>query len=348
MAKVLDPLSDSEVNKMTVVNLKTAYKKLADFCRKILNGNLVYCSHCGQWRTRMAFYSSDVSADHLEHYACKECILDECTDYDKKTGIRTDNREKTIETFKRLNWYFDEGIYNDQLQSLSEQTGEKVRGTAVQQWIVICRSLNDYKNKTFKDSVFLDSDDESIQLASKRKPRKEIIKLFGSGFTTEDYLYLQDQYDDWCARTEVDGKSQQTYIIRICFKLLDIYKAQKSGKDTEKLDKSLNDLLLAANLQPRQNVGNASTDSLTFSQLISKWELERPIPTPDPELCDVSGIGKKIRVWFGGWLANAIGLDVPQSQEYLDEVNKYTVTKPSIEEKEGSSAIYQKMYGSGE
>lgn len=348
MAKVLDPLSDSEVNKMTVVNLKTAYKKLADFCRKILNGNLVYCSHCGQWRTRMAFYSSDVSADHLEHYACKECILDECTDYDKKTGIRTDNREKTIETFKRLNWYFDEGIYNDQLQSLSEQTGEKVRSTAVQQWIVICRSLNDYKNKTFKDSVFLDSDDESIQLASKRKPRKEIIKLFGSGFTTEDYLYLQDQYDDWCARTEVDGKSQQTYIIRICFKLLDIYKAQKSGKDTEKLDKSLNDLLLAANLQPRQNVGNASTDSLTFSQLISKWELERPIPTPDPELCDVSGIGKKIRVWFGGWLANAIGLDVPQSQEYLDEVNKYTVTKPSIEEKEGSSAIYQKMYGSGE
>lgn len=348
MAKVLDPLSDSEVNKMTVVNLKTAYKKLADFCRKILNGNLVYCSHCGQWRTRMAFYSSDVSADHLEHYACKECILDECTDYDKKIGIRTDNREKTIETFKRLNWYFDEGIYNDQLQSLSEQTGEKVRSTAVQQWIVICRSLNDYKNKTFKDSVFLDSDDESIQLASKRKPRKEIIKLFGSGFTTEDYLYLQDQYDDWCARTEVDGKSQQTYIIRICFKLLDIYKAQKSGKDTEKLDKSLNDLLLAANLQPRQNVGNASTDSLTFSQLISKWELERPIPTPDPELCDVSGIGKKIRVWFGGWLANAIGLDVPQSQEYLDEVNKYTVTKPSIEEKEGSSAIYQKMYGSGE
>ena len=129
---------------------------------------------------------------------------------------------------------------------------------------------------------------------------------------------------------------------------MDIYKAQKSGKDTEKLDKSLNDLLLAANLQPRQNVGNASTDSLTFSQLISKWELERPIPTPDPELCDVSGIGKKIRVWFGGWLANAIGLDVPQSQEYLDEVNKYTVTKPSIEEKEGSSAIYQKMYGSGE
>ena len=110
----------------------------------------------------------------------------------------------------------------------------------------------------------------------------------------------------------------------------------------------MNDLLAAANLQPRQNVGNASTDTLTFSQLISKWELEKPVPTPDPELCDVSGIGKKIRVWFGGWLANALGLDVPQSQEYLEEVEKYTVTKPSVEEKECSSAIYQKMYGSEE
>ena len=242
----------------------------------------------------------------------------------------------------------DEKVYNEQLVKISEKTGEKVRGTAVQQFIVMLKSLPNWTGFSFSDSVFLNEDDEIINLTSKRKPRKEIIKLFGSGFTKEDYLYLQDQYDDWCARTEVNSKSQQTYIVRICFKLLDIYKAQKSGKDTEKLDKSLNELLAAANLQPRQNVGNAATDSLTFSQLIQKWELEKPIPQPDPELCDVSGIGKKIRVWFGGWLANALGLDVPQSQEYLEEVEKYTVTKPNIEEKEGSSAIYAKMDGSEE
>lgn len=348
MARMLNPLTDEELKKTNVVNLRKEYKKIADIYRKIVNEELVYCPHCGQWKKAdVAFYSSNSSPDGIEHYACRECLIDMCTDKDKN-GNRIDNREKTIDTFRKLNWYFDEKIYNDQLQIISEQTGEKVRSTAVQQWIVMRASLNDYRSKTFSDSVFLDEDDEIINLTSKRKPRKEIIKLFGSGFTTEDYLYLQDQYDDWCARTEVDSKSQQTYIVRICFKLLDIYKAQKSGKDTEKLDKSLNELLAAANLQPRQNVGNAATDSLTFSQLIQKWELEKPIPQPDPELCDVSGIGKKIRVWFGGWLANALGLDVPQSQEYLEEVEKYTVTKPNIEEKEGSSAIYAKMYGSEE
>ena len=348
MARMLNPLTDEELKKTNVVNLRKEYKKIADIYNKIVNEELVYCPHCGQWKKAdVAFYSSNSSPDGIEHYACRECLIDMCTDKDKN-GNRIDNREKTIDTFRKLNWYFDEKIYNDQLQIISEQTGEKVRSTAVQQWIVMRASLNDYRSKTFTDSVFLDEDEDIINLTSKRKPRKEIIKLFGSGFTTEDYLYLQDQYDDWCARTEVDSKSQQTYIVRICFKLLDIYKAQKSGKDTEKLDKSLNELLAAANLQPRQNVGNAATDSLTFSQLIQKWELEKPIPQPDPELCDVSGIGKKIRVWFGGWLANALGLDVPQSQEYLEEVEKYTVTKPNIEEKEGSSAIYAKMYGSEE
>lgn len=347
MAKVLDPLSDNEVNKMTVVNLRTAYKKLADFCRKILNGNIVYCSHCGQWKSRTAFYSSDISADHLEHYACKECILDECTDYDKKTEIRTDNREKTIETFKRLNWYFDEGIYNDQLQSLSEQTGEKVRSTAVQQWIVICRSLNDYKLLKFKDSVFLDSDDESIQLTSKRKPRKEIIKLFGYGFITEDYLYLQDQYDDWCARTQVDSKSQQTYIVRICFKLLDIYKAQKAGKDTDKLDKSLNELLAAANLQPRQNVGNAATDSLTFGQLIERWEETSPIPEPSEEFKDVDHISKFLKVWFKGALSRSLNLDNGYSKEYDDYIAQYTVRPPEYIGEDGgeNESQYEKIFG---
>ena len=348
MAKILEPISDTELKKITVVNLREQYKKLSNFYKRIINNELIYCSHCGQWKSASTFYASDSSPDGIEHYACKECLLNEMTDFDKKSNVRTDNKEKTINTFRRLNWYFNEKAYNEQLQSLSEQTGEKIRSTAVQQWIVMLKSLPNWKGLTWKDSEFLDDDESTLQLENKRKPRREIIKLFGLGFSTEDYLYLQDQYDDWCSRTEVEGKSQQTYIIQIVFKQLEIWKAQKVGKDTDKLVKSLNDLMNGANLQPRQNVGNAATDSLTFSQLISKWELEKPVPTPDPELCDVSGIGKKIRVWFGGWLANALGLDVPQSQEYLEEVEKYTVTKPNIEEKEGSSAIYQKMYGSEE
>ena len=350
MAKVLEPLSETELKKITVSNLRNEYRKLSNFYQRIVNNELVYCSHCGQWKNVATFYTSPTSPDGIEHFACKECILESCTDYDKKTGIRTDNKDKTVETFRSLNWYFNEKVYLDQIQSISEQTGEKIRSTGVQQFIVMYKSLPNWRGLKFADSEFLDDDEATLEITSKRKPRKEIMKIFGSGFTTEDYLYLQDQYDDWRSRTQVDSKSQETYIIQICFKQLEIWKAQKAGKDTDKLVKSLNDLMNGANLQPRQNVGNAATDSLTFGQLIEKWELSSPIPEAQGEFVDPDHIGKFIRVWFKGSLMRALGLDGGYSKEYDDYVQQYTVEKPHNIDDDDSvdETMYEKVFGKEE
>lgn len=344
MARVVEPISDEELKKITVANLRKEYSKLAEFYRKIINGDIIKCNKCGEWKSTNAFYQSNTSIDGIEHYGCKECILNECTDYDKKTKIRTDNKEKTIETFKKLDWYFDEPTYLEQLRSITEGTGEKIRSTAVQQWIVMLKSLPNWKGKTFKDSELSD-ESEIMELSINRKPRKEILKTFGSGFTTDDYLYLQDQYDDWRNRSQVDTKSQETYIVQICFKQLEIWKAQKAGKDTDKLIKSLNDLMSGANLQPRQNVGNAATDSLTFGQLIEKWELEEPIPEPSPEFKDVDNIGRYIRVFFSGWLAKAVGIKNAYSEECEEYIKQYAVTKPEYTEEGTSDAIYEHLFG---
>lgn len=344
MARVVEPILDEELKKITVANLRKEYSKLSDFYKKIINGEIIKCNKCGEWKNVDAFYQSNTSSDRIEHYGCKACILDECTDYDKKTKIRTDNKEKTIATFKKLDWYFDEPTYLEQLRTINEATGEKIRSTAVQQWIVMLKSLPNWKGKTFKDSVLSD-DGEVLEMSTNRKPRKEIVKTFGNGFTVDDYLYLQDQYDDWRNRTQVDSKSQETYIVQICFKQLEIWKAQKAGKDTDKLIKSLNDLMSGANLQPRQNVGNAATDSLTFGQLIERWEMEKPIPEPSPEFADVDGIGQYIRIWFSGWLSKAVGLNNVYSQEFDEYMKKYTVTKPEHNDEENSEDIYEKLFG---
>ena len=349
MARIVEPISDEELKGITVANLRKEYSKLAEFYRKVINGEIIRCNRCGEWKSVNAFYQSNASIDGIEHYGCKECILDECTDYDKKTKIRTDNKEKTIETFRKLNWYFNEASYLDQLKTIKEGTGEKIRSTAVQQWIVMYRSLPNWRGFTFKDSEFFD-DGEVLEISTNRKPRKEILKIFGNGFTSDDYLYLQDQYDDWRSRTQVDSKSQETYIIQICFKQLEIWKAQKSGKDTDKLIKSLNDLMNGANLQPRQNVGNAATDSLTFGQLIEKWELEKPIPQPLNEFKDPDNIGKFLRVWFKGSLMRALGLDGGYAKEYDDYIAKYTVEKPTNIDGDDSVdvSMYEKVFGKEE
>lgn len=348
MARIVEPISDEELKGITVANLRKEYSKLAEFYRKIINGEIIRCNRCGEWKSVNAFYQSNTSIDGIEHYGCRECILDECTDYDKKTKVRTDNKEKTIETFRKLNWYFNEAAYLDQLKTIKEGTGEKVRSTAVQQWIVMYRSLPNWRGFTFKDSEFFD-DSEVLEISTNRKPRKEILKIFGNGFTSDDYLYLQDQYDDWRSRTQIDSKSQETYIIQICFKQLEIWKAQKSGKDSDKLIKSLNDLMNGANLQPRQNVGNAATDNLTFGQLIEKWELEAPISAPDPEFADVNGIASYIKTWFAGHLSRCLGLDNGFNREYDEYVERYKVTKEeNLEEETVSENIYTALFGNGE
>ena len=346
MVKMAVPLTEEETRKLTMGNLRKEYLKLADTYKKILNEDLIYCPHCKQWKkVNTEFYSSDTSPGGVERFACRDCIINMCVDTDSKTGSKSDNKEKTVDTFRRLNWYFNERIYDEQVKKVSEQKIGKVRSTGVQQLIVMIKSLPKWKGFTFKDSEFLDVTENGIQAEMNRKPRPEIIKLFGN-FPTEDLLYLQDQYDDWCLRTEVSSKSQQTYIIRICFKLLDIYKAQKEGKDTAKLDDSLNNLLAAANLQPRQNVGNASTDALTFGQLIEKWEEEDPILIPK-EYEDIDNLSKYINVWFKGGLSRALNLDNGYSKEYDDYISEYTVNSPEYvgDDTGGDESVYAKIFG---
>ena len=346
MAKVLEPISDSDLKKMTVVNLRNEYQKLANFYQRIINNELVYCSHCGQWKSSATFYESHSSPDGIEHYACKECILNECTDFDKKTGIRTDNRDKTVQTFERLNWYFDENVYNKQLQKISEDTGEKIRSTAVQQWIVISRSLNDYKQKTFKDSVFSDDDvlNNSANIRIVKKTLNDAKKRFGK-YSNEDLMFLENEYLDWITRYPCENKAQEILYKRICFTQLAIDKAQKSNKDTKELDATLQNLMTSLNIKPSQKTSNTLTDNLTFGQLIDKWENEKPIPEPDEDFKDVDKIGLYIDVFFKGHLSKMMGLKNAFSNLYERYMAKYTVTKPQYDEDSDSEALFDQIFG---
>lgn len=349
MAKIPLPLSNEEVKKTPVSILRNEYIKIATTYNRIINGELIYCSHCAQWKNVDTFYQSNRSADGIEHYACKECILNESTDVDKKTKIRTDNREKTIATFKKLDWYFDEKIYNDQLSKISEGVGEKIRSTAVQQWIVISRSLNDYKNKTFADSEFVESDDtvdteENTKIV--QKTLKAAKKRFGNSYTNEDLMFLENEYQDWITRYECNTKAQETIFERLAFKKWEINKATKAGQNTKDLDRTYTELLSSINILPRQNSANGIADSLSFGQLIEKWEENEPVYDPDPEFADCDGIGKYIRVWFKGHLARALGLDNGYSKEYDEYIEQYTVKKPEYEEDGKAEGIYQALFGS--
>ena len=344
MAFLMSPKGEKEIQMLGVKAVKEYAKKLSETYEKILDGKLVYCHGCNEFHASENFYNDSRFGSGL-YPLCKKTLLGMATDYDKKEKVYVDNREKTIKVFQMLGIPFIDSVYQSALQSTQEAVGEKNRATAYQHALTITKSLPQYKGKTFADSEFGDLGNPDDEQLSKRKPRREIVKLFGGGFSNEDYLYLQDQYDDWCSRTQVDSKSQQTYVAQICMQLLDIYKDRRSGKDVSKKIDALDKLMNSANLQPKQNVSNAATDSLTFGQLIEKWEQEKPIPDPDPEFTDVNNIGHLIRTYFAGHLAKALGLKNYYSEEYEKEMAKYAVTKPEAQEGATSEEIYSTIFG---
>lgn len=347
MADLLQAKTDSEIKKMTLANVKKSYIDLAHVYNNIIERKIIICPTCGEPITINNFYSDKRYAIGV-YPECKKCIRMEVEQRKSKYDKPNETKESVQKMLQKMDLPYIDSLYESLCKDVGDEVNEKNKVSPFLAYIPPIKSLPQYRNKTWADSEFGVSGDDTKDIAlemSKRQPRKEIVKLFGTGLSTSDYLFLQDQYDDWRERTQVDSKSQETYIVRICFKLLDIWKAQKEGKDTSKLDDSLNKLMEAAQLQPKQNVGNAATDSLTFGQLIEKWEMEEPIPEPSPEFKDIDGIGQYIRVWFMGCLSKAVGLNNPYSEEFDEYMKKYTVTKPEYKDEENSDTIYEKLFG---
>ena len=341
--KLIMTKTSSLVKRMSLAGLQKGYLELAEQIDDLQAGRLLRCNCCGEFYRCDEFYmNSNYKVGYFP--VCKKCLLEMATDDDPKNKRRIDNRQKTIRVFSMLDIPFIDDIYQKALNEIMENNLQRGK-TAYQQLISAIVSLPQFRKMHFSDSSFANADEVLMEIPDlTKKARRDIKKLFGSGYSETDYLYLQDQYDDFRARTQVDSKSQEVYVVQICLQLLEIDKDRKQGKDVTKKLAALDSFMASAKLQPKQNANNAATDSLSFGELIEKWENEKPIPEPDPEFKDVNGIGKLIRVYFAGHLSKALGLKNSYSQEYEEELKKYTVTPPQVGEN-GSSDTYQQLFG---
>jgi hypothetical protein len=350
MAKLKQALTEDEIKKKGLADVRKAYNELAKDYNKIINGNVFYCHSCNEFHTADYFYSDKRYASGL-FPECKQALLKQAVDYDKKSNTYTDNKKKTIEVFKKLNLPFIDGIYNNALQSTQMELGEVNRKTAYQHTLTIVKSLPQYKEKTFEHSEF---DDDTIledenDINENSKIIKAAKKRFGRGYTLQDLYFLETQYEDWVSRYSCESKAQEILFQRICFKQLEIDKAQKLGKDTKELDKTLQDLMSSSSIKPNQANSSSLSDSKTFGELIDIWENEldggNPIPEPDEDFKDVDKIGQYIDVFFKGHLSKMMGLKNGFSALYEKFIKKYTVNKPQYDEDEDSETLFNQIFG---
>lgn len=345
MAFLKQAKTDEEIKKLTVSSVRKAYSELARDYTKMVDGDYAYCHKCNEFLARGNFYISS-EYDSGIFPICKRCLAKMATDYDKKTNLYKDNKEKTINTLRFMNLPFHEALYESCLSSVQSEVNEKNRSTAWLQMITILKSFPQYKDERWADSDIEISPSDSSDLNENSKSIKRAKKRFGAGYTTADYEFLDNEYQDWVTRYECASKAQEEIFERLAFKKWEIRNASRKGLPTKDLDKTYQELLGTANIQPRQGSGEIDSNSQTFGTLIQKYEETRPLPEIDPELQDVDKIGLYIDVFFKGHACKMLGLKNTFTHIYEKFMSKYTVDKPQYDEDNNSETLFEKIFGS--
>ena len=183
------------------------------------------------------------------------------------------------------------------------------------------------------------------------KVTQRMINNWGRGLDDQDYLFLEDHYQNLITRHECKTAAQEILFKRIAKAELNCEKADATG-DTKKIKEAndnLQNLMGSAQIKPNQTNDNALAETNTFGTLIQKQEEEEPIPEPSPEWQDVDGIGKYFRVWVLGTLLKMFNLKNPYQDEFDEEFERYTAHKPETNEDDTTdTSLRETIFGIGE
>ena len=348
MAFLKQAKTEEEIKKLTVANVKKAYNELASDYNKLIEQDFILCPKCGDFISRANFYTSGEYSIGV-YPECKKCILAEVEQRKGKNDKPNETKESVKYMLQKMNLPYIDSLYESCCKDVADSVNEKNRKSPFLAYLVPIKSLPQYKTKTYADSEFeLGVITEEEETKINARTIKNGKKRFGLGYSNEDYMFLENQYQDWITRYECSTKTQEEIFERLSFKKWEINKATKSGQSTKDLDKTYQELMTTANIAPRQTSMDAMADAQTFGTLIQKYEETRPLPEIDPELEDVDKIGLYIDSFYRGHMSKMLGLKNRFSNIYERVMEKFTVKPPEYDEETDSEILFEKIFGSME
>ena len=192
---------------------------------------------------------------------CKNCL---------KKYVYKDNKEIDLDKFKNILQIFDIPFYEKEwdisVSCKNETIGSYMKNVYL-----------NYKDKHWKDGDVADKkliyDESDIGRLSER----ELLNKWGSGFTLDELQWLENNYYNWTTNTDCKKFNIQKLVKLICIKELDIRIARQNGKPTDKLEKSLLELMNNSNLTPKTMSAMNETDSAKrYGMWLSDIEQEEP------------------------------------------------------------------------
>lgn len=161
-----------------------------------------------------------------------------------------------------------------------------------------------------------------------------VIKYWGTGFTPEMYIELENRRDYWISQFPDDtvlSPGEEGILRQICNLEITINQDRANGKPIEKSINALNTLFGSMSIKPSQK-REVEENYIPFGCEIDRWEDERPVLEIDEEFQDVDGMRKNVISWFLGSLCKTANVKNEYSKFFEDEIAKYTVERPSYDD----------------
>lgn len=278
------------------------------------------CTACGEdKRPAIDFY---LSRSKLYKFndgrmpICKECL----SSLFKELNAKYSDEVKAL---YHLCMLFDIYFDRDLVEKSSSNNNFSDEDNLLKSYMKNVNSLNQYK---FKDSMSSDcivlddslikyeEKDKEIDIYEEREMTPELkrlcLKRWGSGYSDEDYLYLEDNYAEFYEAYAHDTPAERMLLMNITKTLLEGEKSRKSGdkKGYENMLKLVSSMLTDAAIKPSQKKTMGDEVGECFGVFIENLEKNEPVNEAIDDFADVDNIGKLIDRQFVKNFAKVFGL----------------------------------------
>jgi hypothetical protein len=188
----------------------------------------------------------------------------------------------------------------------------------------------------YKDSNLLETDFDDVYNEDEEKivVSKEILQFWGNGYNNQDYLFLQNYYNDLIKMYDHSLPVQVNNYKNMAKTQLQGNKCLENGDITgyEKAMKILSMLSGDSNIKSNQesSVGNLTKGG--YDVFIKHIEDDEPILDWEKELGNIDRLKSMLNIYFFGHLSKALNIINPWKSDYDEEMKKYTVQNFNEEE----------------
>ena len=247
---------------------------------------------------------------------CKECLSSLFKELNAKYSDETKalyhlcmlfdiyfSKELVEKSNSNNNYGEEDNLLKTYMKNINSLRQYKFESSMSSDCIVLDDSLIKYEEK-----------DKEIDIYEEREMTPELkrlcLKRWGSGYSDEDYLYLEDNYAEFYEAYAHDTPAERMLLMNITKTLLEGEKSRKSGdkKGYENMLKLVSSMLTDAAIKPSQKKTMGDEVGECFGVFIENLEKNEPVNEAIDDFADVDGIGKYIDKQFVKPFAKIFGL----------------------------------------